>query len=347
MFNAGQSLFVSIHNEEVTKGVPLSLLAAVFSGLQDTVYFIATAVSGCELRPRMRVPVNIHETYRLMRVAEYNSAYTLEVVFEEPMQARLPLEPDERNIVLDKYMSLLDALSDADNQRVFALFPDASWRKRILYSVENHCPKKEDPWYLTFRREVTGCEVQLSAKSRVHIGELLTRRSLEDITVSGELLRIHLDEHKIGIFYQPAKRLLDCYYNPELEDFIVKNLKGIVHITGKVELDSDGLPHKIVDVSDIRALDLSPLVLKSIEAPEGSLILKERQVIEPLFEDDHVVLEIPDLNIVAGGETRDDAVEKLYSDFIWLWNEYALAPPEGLSQDARDLAEYLRAMVKD
>lgn len=347
MLNTGQSLLISIHGEEVRKGVPLSLLATVFGGLQETVYSIATAESGLEWRPRMRVPTDIQETYRLMRVAEHSSAYTVTVTFAEPMQARLLLEPDERNMVLDKYVSLLHALSDSDNEKVFALLPDVSWRRRILHSVETHCPKKEDQWYLIVNREVAGRKVELSARSRAHISALLAKPSLDEATVSGELLRVHLDERKIAIYHQTAKRLLDCYYNPELEDFIVENLRGIVHVTGRVELDSDGLPHKITDVTDIRALDLTPLVLKSIEMPEGALALEEHQVIEPSFEDDYVVFELPDLNIVAAGETRDDAVEKLYSDFVWLWKEYVLAPPGSLSQDAKDLAQRLRAMVKN
>jgi|LSQX01.2.fsa_nt_gb hypothetical protein len=347
MLNTGQSLVISVHGEEVRKGVPLSLLSVIFSGLQETVYFIATAESGFEWRPRMRVSIDIQEAYQLMRVGEHSSVYTVEVAFAEPIQARLPLEPDESDMVLDKYFSLLDALSDSNNERVFALLPDIYWRRRILHSVQTYCPKKEDQWYLTVNREATGREVKVSARSRARIGELLSRPSVEETTVSGELLRVHLDEHKIGIHHETAKRLLDCYYSPDLEDFIVENLKGIVHVTGRVELDSDGLPHRIVDVTDIRALDLSPLVLKTIETPKETLILGERQVIEPSFEDDHVVFKLPDLNIVATGETRDDAIEKLCSDFAWLWKEYVLAPPEGLSQDAKDLAEHLRAMVKD
>ena len=123
----------------------------------------------------------------------------------------------------------------------------------------------------------------------------------------------------------------------------MENLKGIVHVTGRVELDSDGLPHRIVDVTDIRALDLSPLVLKPLRRPRRRLFLGN-VIIEPSFEDDHVVFKLPDLNIVATGNS-DDAIEKLCSDFA-CYGRSVLAPPEGLSQDAKDLAEHLRAMVR-
>ena len=183
--------------------------------------------------------------------------------------------------------------------------------------------------------------------TRAHIARLLAEPGFEDMTVSGELVRIHLDEHKLGIYYQPTSRVLDCYYDPELEDLIVENLKGIVHVTGRVQLDANGFPDKIVDVSDIRALDLRPLVLKSIETAEGRLVLRRAESVKPSFEDGEVVFELPDLHIVASGATREDAVEKLFSDLIWLWKEYVLAPHEELSQDARELVERLRGMIEE
>lgn len=52
------------------------------------------------------------------------------------------------------------------------------------------------------------------------------------------------------------------------------------------------------------------------------------------------------MNIIASGAAaREDAVEELASDLIWLWKEYALAPCDELSQDAKELAERLRGMI--
>lgn len=344
---AGQSLCITIDGEEIREGVPLQLLATVFSGVQSTIYYIAMAESGRDVRTRARVPDDIRTQYQLIRAAEHNSAYTIEAMFASPVQASLPFEPNGRTAVLEKYTALLGALSESGDHTLSVLFPDTIWRRRILRSLEAYCPKKGDQWHLTVSREPKGTAATLSAMTRAHIARLLAEPGFEEMTVSGELVRIHLDEHKLGIYYQPTSRVLDCYYDPELEDLIVENLKGIVHVTGRVQLDANGFPDKIVDVSDIRALDLRPLVLKSIETAEGRLVLRRAESVKPSFEDGEVVFELPDLHIVASGATREDAVEKLFSDLIWLWKEYVLAPHEELSQDARELVERLRGMIEE
>ena len=71
-----------------------------------------------------------------------------------------------------------------------------------------------------------------------YIDSILFEPGFEDMTLNGDLVHVHLDENRLGIYCRPARRVLDCFYNPELEDLVVENLKGIVHVTGKVQLDA-------------------------------------------------------------------------------------------------------------
>ena len=342
-----RSLWISIDGEETRDGVPLRLLSAVFSGVQETVFHIAMAESGREMRTRARVPDGIRMQYQLARVAEHNSAYTVEVALPPLEQAVLPFCQSDRSAVLDKYDSLLGALSRHEDDTISKLLPDTAWRRRILRSVERYCPQKGDQWYVSIGRERNGASTMLSPATGDYIDSILFEPGFEDMTLNGDLVRVHLDENKLGIYYQPTKRVLDCFYNPELEDLVVENLKRIVHVTGKVQLDANACPDKIVDVTDIRPLDLRPLVLKSVESPDGTLVFKQARSIEPSYEDEQVVFEVPDLHIIASGNTRENAVEQLFSDLVWLWKEYVLSPHEELSQDAADLASCLRSMVEE
>ena len=345
--SAERNLWISIDGEETREGVPLQLLSAVFSGVQETIYHIAMAESGRDMRSRARVPDGIRTQYQLIRVAEHNSVYTVEAAFSPSEQAMLPFAQSNRSAVLDKYTSLLSALSESKDNKISVLFPDTAWRRRILRSVENYCPKKGDQWHLSIGHKRDGTLTMLSPVTRDYIGHLLVEPGFDDMTVNGELMRVHLDEHKIGIYYQPTGRVLDCYYHPDLEDLIVENLKGIMHVTGRIQLDANGLPDKIMDVTDIRPLDLRPLMLKAVKSADETLVFKQATSIEPSYEDDQVVFEVPNLHVVACGDTRENAVEELFSDLIWLWKEYALAPREELSRDAAELAERLRSMVEE
>ena len=342
-----RSLWISIDGEETREGVPLRLLSAIFSGVQETVYHIAMAESGREMRTRARVPEGIHMQYQLTRVAEHNSVYTVEVAFPPLEQAVLPFCQGDRSAVLDKYDSLLSALSRSEDGTISELIPDTAWRKRILRSAGGYCPKKGDQWYITMGRERNVASTTLSPVTGDYIDSILFEPGFEDMTLNGELVRVHLDENKLGICYQPTKSVLDCTYDPELEDLVVENLKRIVHVTGTVQLDENACPDKIVKVTGIRPLDLRPLVLKSVEGPDGTLVFKQARSIAPSYEDEQVVFEVPDLHIIASGNTREDAVEQLFSDLVWVWKEYVLSPNEELTRDAADFAARLRSMVEE
>lgn len=49
---------------------------------------------------------------------------------------------------------------------------------------------------------------------------------------------------------------------------------------------------------------------------------------------------------MAPETTVEEAMEELASDLAWLWEEYVLASPEDLSQDAKELAERLRIVFE-
>ena len=338
---------MTIDGEKIRDGVPLQLLATVFGGVQNTIYYIAMAESGVTPRRRTRVPEDIRNRYQLIRLADHNSAYAVETGFAPADQAPLPFAPDDRARVLGKYISLVDAVSEHDANILPALFPDKMWERKILESVRTYCPREGEQWSLTVSGKDGGAVATLLPETYQYIGELLAEPMLAEMTVSGRLMRVLLDQGRFGILHEPTNRILDCGYSPKQEELVMDNLKQTIHVTGMVELDASGLPKKIKDVTDIRPLDLSPLLLKLIDTAEGRLAFKQAESIQPTFEDGQVVFELPSLNIIASGATREDAVEELASDLIWLWKEYALAPCDELSQDAKELAERLRGMIEE
>lgn len=65
------------------------------------------------------------------------------------------------------------------------------------------------------------------------IQQAVSPPDIEMMTVIGKLMCLHLDEHKIAIYYQPTVRILECFYDIELEDFIIGNLKDLIQVTGE------------------------------------------------------------------------------------------------------------------
>lgn len=340
-----RNLILKIEGPSINKGkIPFSLLANILKGVQETIYFIALSELRREVRKRARIPLDIQRSCELIRVLESPGSYEILATIPEPEQTTVFEVSDIGLVAKDKFLDIVETISSgSDTKRLSEIIPDGNHRKRILRSIESFSPRPGYEWSLL----VGGGKAfsYINNKTRQNISKLLIEPTIEKRTVTGELIRLHLDENSLGIFYPPTKRVLDCYYDPDLEDVIIQNLKGFIQVTGTVQLDSNGHPNKIVDVFEIEELDLSPARFTKISADKVVLSLKEPIEITPYFEDQAVVFEYPKLNIISSGATRDEAVTELQSDIYWLWKEYVEEDDDNLTNDAIELKKYLKDIV--
>lgn len=342
-----RSLILRIEGPSISKGrVSFSLLANVLKGVQETIYLVALSELRREVKKRARVPLDIQRSCELIRVLESPGSYEILATIPEPEQPTIFGTPDIGIVARDKFLEIAETISlRPDAKRLSEIIPDGNQRKRILRSIESFTPRPGHEWYLVIVAGKTFCSV--NNETRKNISKILNEPAVERRTVTGELVRLHLDENRLGIFYPPTNRVLDCYYDPVLEDVIIQNLKGLIQVTGTVQLDSNGHPDKIVDVFEIEELDLSPARFTKISSGETVLFLKRPIEITPYFEDQSIVFEYPALNIIASGATREEAVAELQADIIWLWKEYAEEDDGNLTNDAIEFKKYLKELIAE
>lgn len=344
-----RSLTLKIEGPSINNGkIPFSLLANILKGVQETIHFIALSELRRDVKKRARIPLDIQRSCELLRVLENPGSYEILATIPEPEQTTVFEIPDIGLVAKDKFLDIVEAVSSgSDTRRLSEIIPDGNHRKRILRSIESYSPRPGYEWVLSVGGIPGRTFSYINNKTRQNISKLLVGPVIEKRTVTGELLRLHLDENSLGIFYPPTKRVLDCYYDPDLEDVIIQNLKGLIQVTGTVQLDSNGHPDKIVDVFEIEELDLSPARFTKISADKVVLSLKEPIEITPNFEDQAVIFEYPKLNIIATGTTRDEAVMELQSDIYWLWKEYTEENDDNLTNDAIELKRFLKDIVAE
>lgn len=340
-----RNLILKIEGPSISKGkIPFSLLANILKGVQETIYFVALSELRREVKKRARIPLDIQRSCELVRVLESPGSYEILATIPEPEQTTA--FEDIGLVVRNKFLDIVETISSgSDIKRLSEVIPDSNHRKRILRSIESFSPRPGYEWSLLIGGGKTFSYI--NNETRKNISRFLVGPTIEKRTVTGELVRLHLDENSLGIFYLPTNRVLDCYYDPDLEDVIIQNLKGLIQVTGTVQLDSNGHPNKIVDVFEIEELDLSPARFTKISTDKVVLSLKEPIEITPCFEDQAVVFEYPKLNIIASGATRDEAVTELQSDIYWLWREYAEEDDDNLTNDAILLKKYLKDLVAE
>ena len=160
-------------------------------------------------------------------------------------------------------------------------------------------------------------------------------------------MRVHLDNRRAGLYYDPARRVLEFNYRSGHERFLKNSLGHNIHVVGLIELQPDGEPKRIINVSELTVMNLDTVRIDKVETKDGYLVLEQPIELTPQFDGREILLEIPDLHLYSSGPTREQAIEELASDFIWLWKEYALVDDSQLSKDAIELKRRLKSMVKE
>lgn len=78
--------------------------------------------------------------------------------------------------------------------------------------------------------------------------------------MTGELIKnIDFIKHKLTMIYPPISKELECLYDEAQEDLLCERRRDLIQVTGRVLLDDQGSPKKIIDVTDIRDIDLTVL----------------------------------------------------------------------------------------
>lgn len=325
--------------------ISFSLLSQLLKGIQETVYTLALAGLQYDYRQRIRVPREVQTACALYRVLEEKGSYALTVEMA-PAQS-LGDFPDIGIYVKDTYLEVIRIL-ETENlwNKLNEVIPDSSYRRKVLRSIAAYSPKSGERWHIGIGQP--DCRLStLNPGLPQSIHKFLIPPATETMVVSGELVQLHLDEKKLGIYYAPAKKVIHCSYEPELEDYIVACLREIIQVYGQVQLDNRGVPDKIVDVIEIESLDLSPLKIGYILFENNRLQLKDELSISIDYdlENQEFSLEYPILNISIGAQSRQAMLDEFYADFYWIWLEYGRGDDALMSNDARQLKAHVNEMV--
>ena len=326
--------------------ISFDLLGRVLKGVQETVYYLALSELQYDYRQRIRVPQYVKESCAIYRVVEDKGSYCLTA--EIAPQSQVEEIEDIGLSVKQKYLQVVECLKKETIQMLDNIIPDSNYRRKVLRSISTYCPKSGDKWNLgigDFDKPLMMLEPGIGKSIR----NVLIKPDLEHRTISGELVQVHLDENKLGLFYAPSQRVIHCTYEPDLEDFIVSNLRETIQVYGRVQMNNRGEPEKIVDVLEIEEIDVSPMDIADIQVDGTILVLKESLNLTVSFdpEGQEFVLEYPEIGIVVGAENRDDLLSEFCDDFYWVWQEYGNGDMKFMSEGAVKLSQKVKDMVKE
>lgn len=341
-------LTFKIHPAGGGSEVPVALLTQSLSTLQELIHLFALQEEGRTLRQRLRLSDDLKSKYVLRCRPPESGSFAV-----SGRVAGLGSDffaPQQVAKVMEHFQEFSRAAVAGDQNRLLDIIPDSRLRNRVLSRLISLSPPAGSGHrYELFNGAGPGIPIEESLPSRIEQWLKPPAERAEVQTVTGRLEAISFSEHRVTIIYQPRRRALDCFYEEDIELMLLENRRDLIQVTGRVIMDDDGHPAKIVEVGEIRELDLTPFVIT--EVPVGDRRLKALAPIsvQPFLSENEqlLCLQHEALGLDVFAPTRPELFDELKEQLVMLWSEYAQEADDALSPPAFRLKQALLAQFME
>ncbi len=324
--------------------VPASLLLQGLQGLQQLIHLSALAVENRSVRQRVRVSADIQQRYTLHCSPPEKGSFKIAGRVGDLRRGLVCTGDVSR--VMGLVHEFSHATLKANAPELLTLVPDSRMRMRMLGCLRGMAPPPGSGYAFQFNHSV-GDPVRIDEvlTARIETVLIAPEPRQSERTITGELRGIAFSEHKLALFYAPKGRSLDCLYDETLEPMLFENRRDLIQVTGQVEDADDGHPRRIVEVSRIDDLDLSPFVVTEFTS---GVSLAQPLRLDPSLSADQQFLRLQDetLDIDVFAPTRGELLHELRGQLAMLWQEYAQESDRALSGPEQQLKQRLRVLAK-
>lgn len=322
--------------------VPATVLVQILENAQRAFELIGVQVEGREIRERVRVSAATAQRFQLVCHVPQAGSYAMPVSVGS-MADLLGSEMPGRAITIFK--DVMGLVSSRNAAGLAGALPDRRIRRRVLESIKGMAPRLDAGWTLGFYDSQDASFATFDTDTIPFVEETLVPPEQREAArvVTGELTSIDFAARKVSIIYPPTSKILECLYEEAVEDLLYEKRRDLIQVTGRVLLDDQGAPKQIIDVTDIRDLDTSPLTVSGVRTAAFSLKTNAPMTLDVEMDDTKQLLYVmqPDLGIDVYATNRESLLVELQEQLAMLWNEYALASDDELDEPARKMKQAL------
>lgn len=328
--------------------VPAAVLVQILQNAQQAFELIGVHVEGRSINQRARVSEATSQRFQLICQLPEPGCFAMPVTVGGASELFVPELAEKAFGIFRNLMALVSSRSTTG---LAEALPDERIRRRVLESVKGMAPRADAKWTLDLHDSTEAEFASFNVQTIPFVQSTLVpaeQREVERV-VTGDLKNIDFIEHKLTLIYPPTNKELICIYDEELEDLLYARRRDVIQVTGRVLLDEQGSPKQIIDVTDIRDLDLSPLEVSTVR--HGSLILRlsPSMTLQPVLDESKQLqcLDNQELGIHVFAPTREALLTELHEHLAMLWQEYAEAKDSELDAPALQLKHALRARMAE
>jgi hypothetical protein len=315
--------------------VPVAVLVQILQSAQQAFELIGMQVEGRSVKQRARVPAKTSERFQLICQVPVEGSYQMPVVVGGASEI---FKNEQAEKALGLFEALIKSISDHAVGGCADVLPDERIRRRVLEAVKGMAPSAGQKWTVSLHDAQTHAFATLTQDSSRFVQELLVPVEQREASrvVTGELRTIDFFARSLTIIYPPTNKELVCLYDEAVEELLIERRRDLIQVTGRVLLDDDGQPKELIDVTDIRDLDLSVFEVAHVVTRRGRLEAKLPLLLDVFSDDSKQLLCVEDvrLNVLAFGATREALLDELNAQIAMLWEEYALVDDDTLDDQA-------------
>lgn len=322
--------------------IPASVLINILQRAQNAFELIGMQVENRDVRARARIPAAISQRFQLLCELPREGSYAMPVTVGSDGEL---FDIEHAQQAFGIFRSVLKGVSNRDSELINKVLPNYNISRRVLECVREMAPRADSRWSLTLHDATDQLFATIDAISARFVDETLVPEEQREAArvVTGELKSIDFAEHKVTIIYPPTSKELVCIYQEDIEALLYERRRDFIQVTGRVLLDENGEPKQIIDVTDIRDLDVSPLIIDSFKFNNLILRANKALVLETFLDDtkQFLCIEYEEIGLNVFTTTREKLVDEVHEQLAMLWVEYAKAQDNQLDSYAIELKNML------
>ena len=335
-----------VGGETADHTVPADVLVRALAGLQQIVYLMAAAAEQKSIGDRFNPGEALRKRNTLRCGVPKASSYAVPLSLT-PVRSLLPSSDPT---ALNAAMNVLRLASRGEWGAMAGLFSRPKYFPRLLSEILGMLPRPGERSGVVLR--VGGDRAVLDDSVYRSIRSYLASDAAEDatMTVTGELLRVDIEDHRLVIRYPPTRQEIPCQCDPSVLGTVLRNYDLPIQVTGLYTLDRKGHPIRLTGVTRVEPLDLSPMTFDQIVWGSHRLKIDPPLSLDPTMDEESgqlYVLSDEGLGIHVFAQTREQLADELAEQLIFQWDAYARESPDRLTPPARRLRDALRTRMRE
>ena len=321
---------------EGTKGhtVPAVALVQAIKSLQRTIQLLAMAHEGQELKQRLKISFDRDRKYAVIFGIPQDGSY--DMPYKIGNVASQLFDAQDVSRVTEQHLAVMDAIETGNIVALRRAVPSSDIRRMVVNELKKMQPPARSGLVVSIedyrhhklldgRTSVDRCALMISDlfPSKMH-PRLVTGR-LDGLDFQARTFKLQL----------PTEKMLLCSYNEDFEPVLLENPREWLQVRGEAVINDDKSLKSLNNIVDIIEVDDNELIIETLEIDGHVLKAVPPFVVSVRFDPyDGFYIATGEFHLMVAAQTREEVEASVLGALAFLWNEYAIADPATLTDDA-------------